>query len=249
MPANLRFIAHAAERDARKLPPQRVRHALAQRRLAHARRPGQAQDRAFEIVLELDDREEFQQPVLHLFQPEMLLIKNAFRRRQIERVGARARPRHRHQPIEIIARDRVFGHRRRGLLEPVQFLQRDLLDLLGQLVFLDQQPQVVHLARPRLALAQLALDGPHLLAQEKFALALGHRTGDVVLNLRADVQHLDLAPEQRQQPRQPRLDPGHLQQLLPLLEIEIEIGRDQVRQRGRILRIEHRDLHLLGDRR
>ena len=73
--ANLRLVPHAAERDADEFPPQRVGHALAQRRLAHAGRADEAEDRPLDLLLELDDRDELEQAVLHLAQAEMLFVE------------------------------------------------------------------------------------------------------------------------------------------------------------------------------
>src|SRR6185503_13563877 len=45
MAANLRLVAHAAERQTHEAPPRRMRDRLRQRRLAHARRAHETEDR------------------------------------------------------------------------------------------------------------------------------------------------------------------------------------------------------------
>ena len=40
--------------------------------------PDQAENRPLDLLLQLDDGQKFQQPVLHLSQAEMLLIQDAF---------------------------------------------------------------------------------------------------------------------------------------------------------------------------
>ena len=61
MPANLRFVAHAAQGNAREFAAQRVRHAFAQGSFADAGRADEAKNRAFDLFASLDDREKFQQ--------------------------------------------------------------------------------------------------------------------------------------------------------------------------------------------
>ena len=123
MPANFRLIPHAAKGNAGKFSAQRVRHAFAQGGLAHAGRPDQAKNRAFQLLFELDDGQKFQQAVLDFAQPKMLFVQQPPRRRQIQLVLREFRPRQIDQPVQIIARHGVFGHGRGHLLQPLQFLQ------------------------------------------------------------------------------------------------------------------------------
>ena len=76
MAANLRFVAHAAERDARELAAQRVGHAFAERGFADAGRADEAEDRAFDLFAAFDDGEKFEQAVFDFRQAEMLLVQN-----------------------------------------------------------------------------------------------------------------------------------------------------------------------------
>ena len=86
--ANLGFVAQAAEGDAGELAAERVGHAFAQGGLAHAGRADQTKDRALEILLQLDDGDEFEQPVLDLFQTD-----NAARRECVRLRPGRSCPR------------------------------------------------------------------------------------------------------------------------------------------------------------
>jgi hypothetical protein len=65
VPAHLGLVAHPAERDARERPPQRPRHRPRQRRLAHPRRPDEAQHR----------------------RPRLGVGRRSVRRRAVRRVG------------------------------------------------------------------------------------------------------------------------------------------------------------------
>ena len=127
MPANLRFVAHAAERDAGKLAAQRIRYALAKRGLANAWGADEAKNRPFQFVLQFDDRQELQQAVLDLAQTVVLLVENARGGREVNFVLRRFRPWQADNPVEVIPGDGVFRRGGRDLLQPVQFLERDLL--------------------------------------------------------------------------------------------------------------------------
>ena len=48
--ANLRFVAHSAQRNARELAAERVGHAFAERGFADAGRADEAKDRAFDLL-------------------------------------------------------------------------------------------------------------------------------------------------------------------------------------------------------
>src|SRR5581483_9872546 len=86
MPANLRFIAHATQRDTRKFTAQCLGHAFTQRSLAHARRADEAENGPLDLLLELDDRQKFQQTILYLLKTKMLLVQDVFRRGQVKLV-------------------------------------------------------------------------------------------------------------------------------------------------------------------
>ena len=120
--ANLRLVAHAAERDAGEFAAERVGHAFAEGGFADAGRADQAEDRALDLLAALDDGEEFEQPVLDLGEAEMLLVQDFFRRLQIQLVLGGFFPRQAQNPVEVIAGDAVFGGGGRRLLEAFQFL-------------------------------------------------------------------------------------------------------------------------------
>ncbi len=147
-----------------------------------------------------------------------------------------------------MAADAVLRRRWRHLLEPLQLLGRHFLRLVRQRGLLDPLTQDADLARVRVGLAQLALDRPHLFPQEEIALRLRDGSRHVALNLGAQREHLVLAVEHRQQPRQPLLDQAGFKQPLPLLQAQVEIDRDQVREVPRVLGVERRNLDLLGQR-
>ena len=93
MAANFRLVPHAAEGNAGEFAPQGVGHAFAQGSFADAGRADQAEDGAFELLLELDDGQEFQQAVLDFAQAEMLLVQQRGGVGQVQFVLGEFRPR------------------------------------------------------------------------------------------------------------------------------------------------------------
>ena len=175
----------------------------------------------------------------------MLFIQDALRRRQIDGVFAGLVPGQSENPIKIGARDGVFRDHRGHLRKPLDFLERNLADFLGQRRLLDLLTEIVRLRRHRVSFAQLTLDGANLFTQEKIALALRHRAGDVVLNLGAERGDFELAIQQRLEAVEPLFDVHRLDQFLALVESQVEIPRDQVGEIAARLGVDGRDLDLV----
>ena len=70
MTADLRLVAHAAERDAHELAAERLGDRPRQRRLADARRPDEAENRTLDRRIQLADGEVFEDAILRLLEPE-----------------------------------------------------------------------------------------------------------------------------------------------------------------------------------
>src|SRR6202034_2878147 len=92
-----------------------------------------------------------------------------------------------------------FAGRFRHALQPTQFLARLLLDLFRHAGIGDRLVEFGDLGGLALfALAELALDRRHLLAQQDFALALVERSLGLLADLPRQAQDFDAV---RQQPR------------------------------------------------
>jgi len=170
--ADLRLVAHAAERDTVELPPEGPRDRPAERGLAHAGRADEAQDRVLAGRAHRLDGQVLENPVLHLFQTRMIGVQHSPRFRDVEVVRRLLAPRQRDQPVEVRPRHRVLGRRRRHLAEPVQLPEGLLLGLLGHAGRLDLLPELVELLGAVVGRAELLLDRLELLPQIVFALAL-----------------------------------------------------------------------------
>ena len=133
MAADLGLVVHAAEAQAHELAAGRARDALPERRLADARRADEAQDRALALRIELAHREIFEDAPLDLGEAVMVLVEDAARFRDVDRLGIELRPRQLDQPIEIGADHPVFGSGLRHALEPLELLLGLLFGLLRHL--------------------------------------------------------------------------------------------------------------------
>ncbi len=79
MAADFRFIVHAAQRDAHEFASQRAGNGFAERSLAHAWRPDEAQDRPLHSRLQFFHRQIIENALLHLFQVVVILVQNVLR--------------------------------------------------------------------------------------------------------------------------------------------------------------------------
>ena len=118
--------------------------------------------------------------------------------------------------------------------------------VLGQLQLGELRAQLVHLGLLLVALAELLLDRLQLLAQEVLALALLHLRLDLRLDLRAELDHLELTAEDRRDRAQALLDVRGLEQLLLLLRLQAHGRGDEVGEDGRVVDVRRGELQLLG---
>ena len=79
MSADLRFVAHAAERDANELAPHRFGDRPSQRSLSDARRADKAQDRSLASRFQFDDGEIFENAFFDLVEIVVVPIENVLR--------------------------------------------------------------------------------------------------------------------------------------------------------------------------
>ncbi len=76
MAADFGLVAHAAERHAHEFAPGRLGDRFAERGLADAGRTDQAQDRSGQLIGALLHGQIFDDPLLDLFQAEMIGVEN-----------------------------------------------------------------------------------------------------------------------------------------------------------------------------
>jgi hypothetical protein len=141
----------------------------------------------------LADRHPLQDSLFDLGQPVVVFVKDPSRLADVHPLLAGVLPGQVDQPFHIGAHN---AHLRRGTrqrLQPVQLLEGAGVDCLRHPSGIDPLPQVVLGGGLSAHLGQLLADGLELLAEDRFALALVDGLGNVLLDLVAQLGHLQLA--------------------------------------------------------
>ena len=115
-----------------------------------------------------------------------------------------------------------------------------------QLELVEPLAQLVRVGLLGIALAELLLDRLQLLAEEELALALLELRLHLRLDLRAELEDLELAVEDLRDLAQPLLGVGELEDQLLLLGLQPEGGGDEVAEAAGVVDVRGRDLELLG---
>jgi len=232
--ANLGLIVHAAEREAHEVAAGRPRDRFAERGLADAGRPDQAQDRAGQLVGALLDREVFDDPLLDLLQTEVIVIEDLLGQLQVLLDLALLVPRDRQQPVEIVAHDSRLRRHGRHLAQLLELVGCLFARLLRELGLLDLALDLGELVLAFLV-AELVLDRLHLLVEKILALGLLHLPLDAGPDALLDLQHRNLAVDQAEHLLQPLGDGRRLQDQLLVGNLDCEVRSDGVGELGIVL--------------
>ena len=113
--ADFGLVAHAAERHPHQLSAERLSDRTCERRLADARRPDEAEDRALDVRIELADGEVLENAVFHFLEARVVRVEDVLGDHQVDDVVGPLVPRQRDEPVEIGPRHRVLGRGNRHL--------------------------------------------------------------------------------------------------------------------------------------
>ena len=183
MAANLRFVVHAAQRDADELASQRPRDRLAQRSLAHSRRSDEAQDRPLHARLQPPHGKIVQDAILHLLQVVVIRVQNFLGLQNVHFAAGSLRPRQRRQPLHVVAGHGVIGAIGDMRASRPSSFSASFFTSSGMPAASIFCAQFFGVARAFVLLTQFFLDGLHLLAQVVLALGLL----DAILHFRLDL--------------------------------------------------------------
>ena len=233
MAANLRLVAHAAQRHAHELTVGGTRHALAERGLADAGRTDQAQNRPAQVLDALLHREVLDDALLDLLQAEVVGFEHFLGGGDVEVHLAALLPRRLHQPIDVVAHHGGFGRHRRHELELGELGVGLLARLLRHAGRLDALLELADFIRRLVELAELLLNGLHLLVQVVLALALLHLLLHAAANALFDLQHIHLALDHREHVLEPLAHVGDFENLLLLGELQGHVRGDGIGQAAR----------------
>src|SRR3990167_5067864 len=245
--ANFRFVAHTAQCHAHELAVGGAGNRLGQRGLAHAGRANQTEHRALDFLHSFLHGEVFKDALLDLVQTVMVGIENRFGARQIQAHLALGLPRYIDQPIDIGAHHGGFGRHRRHLLELVQLGIGLGVGLGSQPGILDALFQLIEFVMAFFAVAELLLNGLHLLIQVVLALAALHLLLDPAADAFFHLQQVDFGIHQSQHMLDPRLQIGDLQNFLLLLDLQHHMRRHGVDKTPRLINAVERGQYLGRD--
>ena len=246
MAADLRLVAHAAQRHAHELAVGGPGDRLAERGLAHAGRADQAQDRRLQLVDALLHREVLDDALLDLLEAVVIGVEDLDRLGEVLADLALLLPRQPDQRVDEVAHDRRLGRHRRHHLELLQLRHRLGFGLLRHPGGLDLLLHLVEVG-VLVALAQLLLDRLDLLVQVVLALALLHLALDAAADALLDLQDVDFAFQQAQQVLEALADVDHLQDFLLLLQLQRQVRGDGIGQAAAVVDAGHRGQDLRRD--
>ena len=235
MAADLRLVAHAAQRHANEVATCGLGDRLAERGLADAGRTDEAQDRALHLVDALLDREVLEDALLHLLEAVMIGVENLLGVLQVLDDLGRLAPRNRQQPVEVVAHHRRLGRHRAHRPQLLHFGVGLLPRLLAEAGLLDALLQLGDLVATVLGLAKLLLDRLHLFVEIVLALRLLHLTLHAIADLLLDLQDADLALHQAEYPLQALRHGVEFEQLLLLGDLERQMRGDRIGELRRFL--------------
>ena len=238
MAADFRFVVNAAEADAHEFAAHRAGDRLAERGLADAGRPDEAQDRRLAVRRELAHGEIFDDAALDLFEAEMVLVEDAPRRRDVDRLLLGQRPGQFDQPIEIGPHHAVFARRLRHALQAAQLLARLVVDLLRHLGLGDRLARVRR-SRPPCPrrLRRAGAGSPPSARAAALRGCASRATPCVSRPISCDSRSTSIRCASRRETRSiraPRSD--RLQDLLLLFGRRVHVGRDHVGEQRRRFR-------------
>src|SRR3989304_9765810 len=108
MASNLGLVSHPSYGEMNKAPAHGPGYGQAQGSLAYARRASEAENGAFQILLEFKHSQVFDDPLLDLIQGIMLLIKGLSDLFQIQHVGQTVLPGQGQEPIQVGSGDVIL---------------------------------------------------------------------------------------------------------------------------------------------
>src|SRR3984957_3555542 len=214
MPAYLRLVAHTPKAHADEFAPRGPGDRLAKGRLADAWRTHKAEDRSLHLAGALLHGEIFEDAFLDLVEAVMVLVQNLLRKSDVLLDFRFFAPGQREQPVEVVAHHRRFRRHRAHLPELLDFVLRLFARFLRQFRLADPLLELVELVAAFFALAQLFLDRLELFVEIVFALRLLHLALYAGADLALELQHADLAFDQRKHTFQPLDGVERFQELL-----------------------------------
>ena len=172
-------------------------------------------------------------------QAVVVALQHAFGELEIANFLGLLLPRHRQQPVEVVAADRGFGAHRRHVLQPLEFRHGLLLRVRRHARGFDLLLQLVDLAL--FAAAQFLLDGLDLLVEVILFLRLLHLALHAALDGAVHIELLDFDIEHLGDARQAVDRIEDFEQFLLLFDGELQVGAHGIGEFARLIHPDGRD--------
>jgi len=238
--ADFRFVTHAAQRNPHKFPPDGACDGFAERSFTNPRRTHQANDGALELADARLDRQILDDPLLDLLQTVMVVVEDTFGGIQIDLIVSIIAPGQRDHPVDIVAHHSCFGRHRRHHLELFELLDSLVLRFFGHLLGEDLFFEFLDLVLEFVFLAELLLDGPHLLVEIVLFLSLLHLLFDPGANPLLDFENFDLRAHEAEDLLQTSRGFGGLEQAFLVFDLDAQMRHNGIGQTGRLGNGRHR---------
>ena len=176
------FVAHPAEGQAHVFAPRGRGDGAGQRGLAHAGRPYEAEDGAFERVGELLDGEELKDALLGLLKAEMVGVEDGAGLGNVDAGFPHVIPRQFQNPVHIVADDGVFGGGRGHHAQLLELGHALFPGFLRHVLGLEHLLKLRDLGLRIVFSAHFFVDGLDLLGKIVFPLVFIHLVFDAALD-------------------------------------------------------------------
>ena len=245
--ADLGFVTHTTKADANEFAPRGFGNGFTKRRFTHTRRADKAHDRAFQLGRPLLHGKIFHDAFFNLFKAIVIIVEHLLCFDQVL-FGARFDvPRDRQDPVEVVAHNCGFRRHRRHVFELFQLGVDLLFGFLAQLGVRNARFQLGQFAFAVLAIAQLGLNGLHLLIQIILSLCLLHLRFHAGLDLFLDLQDRHFALHQAVDFLKTLGHGKRFKQILLLLDFNAQVTGNQIGKPRRFSRFRHGGQRFFGD--
>ena len=245
--ADLSLIPHAAEAQTDILAVQAFGDGAGDAGLADARRADEADDLAFDVRGQLTDGQHLEDAVLDLLQAVVVTIQHPLGLGDVQIILREGVPWQVEAGIQIGADDRPLLIAALHLGEAVHLFEELLLPFLIQMESGDLPAVLLGFGGGVVVLAQFLADHVELLVEVVVALVLVHRFVHLLGDLFVDLEHPALPVHLLDEQAQTAHQGAFVQNGLLVLEAEQEVGRDVLRQEGRVGAGGDSKYHILTD--
>ena len=179
-----------------------------------------------------------------LLEAVVIGVEDLLRAAEIAELATLLAPRHRHQPVDVVARHGGLGRDRRHRLEALELLFGLLLGLLGHLGLFDLLFQLLDFLGALILAPELVVDRLDLLVEVVLLLRLLHLLLDLHVDALLDVDLLDLDIDQVVQALV-RIE--GVEQALLLARGDHQMGGERVGETIRVIHLEGRHQPFEGE--